>query len=43
MQNLRRLKMENLKLETKDNIKIEINYFEGGFDSVIVIAPGWSA
>ena len=41
MQNLRRLKMENLKLETKDNIKIEINYFKGGFDSVIVIAPGW--
>lgn len=33
--------MENLKLETKDNIKIEINYFKGGFDSVIVIAPGW--
>lgn len=32
--------MENLKLETKDNIKIEINYFKGGFDSVIVIAPG---
>lgn len=33
--------MENIQLTTKDNIKIAANYYHNGFDSVVIIAPGW--
>ena len=33
--------MKEIKLKTKDNVNIAINYYENGFDSVVIIAPGW--
>ncbi len=33
--------MEELKLITKDKIKIAVNYYNNGFDKVIILAPGW--
>lgn len=33
--------MKNVHLRTKDGIKIELSYYNKGFDSVVIIAPGW--
>lgn len=33
--------MEEIKLLTKDGIRIAVNHFKNGFDSVVIIAPGW--
>ncbi len=33
--------MQELKLLTKDSIKIAVNYYKNGFDSVVILAPGW--
>jgi len=33
--------MEEIKLLTKDDIKIAVNHYKNGFDSVVIIAPGW--
>lgn len=33
--------MEEVKILTKDGIKIAINHYKNSFDSVVIIAPGW--
>ena len=33
--------MQEIKLKTVDNIEIAINHFQNGFDSVLLIFPGW--
>lgn len=33
--------MEEIKILTKDRIKIAINHYKNDFDSVVIIAPGW--
>lgn len=33
--------MKEIKILTKDNIKIALNHYENGFDRVVIIAPGW--
>ncbi len=33
--------MQEIKLTTKDNIKIAINYYKKNFEKVIIISPGW--
>ena len=33
--------MEEIKLRTKDNVEIAVNYYCNGLDSVLIIAPGW--
>lgn len=33
--------MLEIKLKTKDKIEIAINHFQNGFDSVLLIFPGW--
>ncbi|MCD7879015.1 MAG: alpha/beta hydrolase [Candidatus Gastranaerophilales bacterium] len=33
--------MEEIKLKTQDGITIAINQYKSGFNSVIIIAPGW--
>ena len=33
--------MKEIKLNTRDNIKIAVNHYENGFDKVVIIAPGW--
>ena len=32
---------EEIKLTTKDGIKVAINYYKNGFDRLLIIAPGW--
>ncbi len=34
-------KTKELNLIAKDNIKIAINYYKGGFDEIVIVAPGW--
>ena len=33
--------MKELKLTTKDKTQIAVNHYESGFDSVVILAPGW--
>ncbi len=33
--------MKEIKLKTQDNIEIALNYYNEGFESVTIIAPGW--
>ena len=33
--------MKEIKLKTSDNIEIAINHFQYGFDSVLLVFPGW--
>lgn len=33
--------MKNYKLKTKDKIDIEINFYQNGYDTVVIVAPGW--
>lgn len=33
--------MKEIKLETKDGVKIAVNHYENGFKSVVILAPGW--
>lgn len=33
--------MEEIKLKTSDGIDIAVNYYNKGFDSVVIFAPGW--
>lgn len=33
--------MENIKLKTRDNVKIAANYYNGGKKNVLIVAPGW--
>lgn len=33
--------MKEIKILTRDNIKIALNHYENGFDRVVIIAPGW--
>ena len=33
--------MQEIKLLTKDGIKIAVNHYKNDFDSVIILAPGW--
>ncbi|MBQ9244803.1 alpha/beta hydrolase [bacterium] len=33
--------MKEILLETKDKVKIAVNYYENGFDNVVIISPGW--
>ena len=33
--------MKEIKLITKDKNQIAVNHYESGFDSVVIIAPGW--
>lgn len=33
--------MKEIKIETKDGVKIAVNHYENGFKSVVILAPGW--
>ena len=33
--------MQEIKLLTKDGIKIAVNHYKNNFDSVVILAPGW--
>lgn len=33
--------MKEIRLKTKDNVEIAVNYYSNDFDSVLIIAPGW--
>ena len=33
--------MKEIKLITEDNIEIALNHFQNGFESVLIISPGW--
>ena len=33
--------MVELKLKTKDGVVIAVNHYQNGFDSVVILAPGW--
>ena len=33
--------MEEIKIETKDGVKIAVNHFKNGFKDVVILAPGW--
>ncbi|MGN0030635.1 MAG: alpha/beta hydrolase [Candidatus Gastranaerophilaceae bacterium] len=38
---VRKLYMQNIELQTKDNIDIAINYYKNNHDEVVIVAPGW--
>ncbi len=38
---LREKTMDEIKLITKDKVKIAVNYYKNGFDKVVILAPGW--
>ena len=33
--------MEEILLKTKDNTKIAVNHYSQGFESVLIVVPGW--
>lgn len=33
--------MKNYNLKTKDQVDIAINYYENGYNEVVIVAPGW--
>ena len=33
--------MIEIKLKTKDKVTIAVNHYKNGFDSVVILAPGW--
>ena len=33
--------MEKIDLKTQDNVKIAVNYYNRGYEEVVIVAPGW--
>ncbi|MBE7705548.1 MAG: alpha/beta hydrolase [Cyanobacteria bacterium SIG29] len=38
---IRKKAMIEIKLKTKDKVTIAVNHYKNGFDSVVILAPGW--
>lgn len=41
LMNNRKKSMKEIKIKTKDGIKIAVNHYKNNYDTVVIIAPGW--